>query len=283
MLLLSEVKQRGLLMKQILTISNLIITDKKISLYLFSIFTSLFTVSLYGYSPECYKEGYGDLIQSANEISIVLKDGTTFPYHTNSKKESWNEKINNADLSMQLIQQYQTGKIDIHPPYLFDPGRLRYQPFFEALYGKNKQEIEKNLVQIEWPTSKGNMKIFINKIAGIDKKLYLVGQEIAKLPQHERIWGDNPSTYYYRTIRDTNRLSMHSFGIAIDISPSHAEYWKNEAKDEMAKINYKNSVPLSIVQIFEKHGFIWGGRWYHYDTMHFEYRPELLAPSCLNN
>jgi hypothetical protein len=28
--------------------------------------------------------------------------------------------------------------------------------------------------------------------------------------------------------------------------------------------------------IFEKHGFIWGGKWYHYDTMHFEYRPELL-------
>ena len=29
--------------------------------------------------------------------------------------------------------------------------------------------------------------------------------------------------------------------------------------------------------IFEKHGFIWGGRWYHYDTMHFEYRPEMIA------
>jgi hypothetical protein len=30
------------------------------------------------------------------------------------------------------------------------------------------------------------------------------------------------------------------------------------------------------VRVFEKHGFIWGGAWYHYDTMHFEYRPELL-------
>ena len=33
----------------------------------------------------------------------------------------------------------------------------------------------------------------------------------------------------------------------------------------------------------EKHGFIWGGRWYHYDTMHFEYRPELLVPACIKN
>ena len=34
---------------------------------------------------------------------------------------------------------------------------------------------------------------------------------------------------------------------------------------------------MDIVRIFEKHGFIWGGRWYHYDTMHFEYRPEMIA------
>jgi D-alanyl-D-alanine carboxypeptidase len=25
------------------------------------------------------------------------------------------------------------------------------------------------------------------------------------------------------------------------------------------------------------YGFIWGGKWYHYDTMHFEYRPELMG------
>jgi hypothetical protein len=241
----------------------------------------LFTISLYGNSPQCYKEGYGELIQSANETSIVLKNGTILPYHTNSKQESWNDKINNADLAMQLSQQYKREKINTQPTYLFDPGRLRYQPFFEALYGKTKQEVEQNLVQIDWPTSKGLVKLFVNKIGEVDKKLYLVGQEIAKLPVNERIWGDNPSTYYYRTIRDTKRLSMHSFGIAIDISPSKAEYWKNEAQDEMAKINYKNSMPLSVVEIFEKYGFIWGGRWYHYDTMHFEYRPELLAHSCM--
>jgi hypothetical protein len=31
-----------------------------------------------------------------------------------------------------------------------------------------------------------------------------------------------------------------------------------------------------VAWIFEKHGFIWGGEWYHYDTMHFEYH------SCLD-
>jgi D-alanyl-D-alanine carboxypeptidase len=32
-----------------------------------------------------------------------------------------------------------------------------------------------------------------------------------------------------------------------------------------------------IVRIFEAHGFIRRGKWYHYDTMHFEYRPELIG------
>ena len=34
------------------------------------------------------------------------------------------------------------------------------------------------------------------------------------------------------------------------------------------------------VDAFEAEGFIWGGRWLHYDTMHFEYRPELLDADC---
>ncbi len=43
---------------------------------------------------------------------------------------------------------------------------------------------------------------------------------------------------------------------------------------------WKNRVPQAVVDAFEAEGFIWGGRWKHYDTMHFEYRPELLSPAC---
>jgi hypothetical protein len=32
-----------------------------------------------------------------------------------------------------------------------------------------------------------------------------------------------------------------------------------------------------VVEIFERHGFVWGGRWSWFDTMHFEFRPELLC------
>ncbi|DAB37995.1 MAG: hypothetical protein A2023_03565 [Sulfuricurvum sp. GWF2_44_89] len=249
------------------------------TLTLFAASALLFT-HLWG-NPQCYVEGYSDLIASADENGLILKDGTPLPYRTETPKTSWSEKIDNADLATQLIQRYDVGGSQTPPPYLFSPGRLRYQPFFQALYGKDKKEIEKNLVTIAWPTLKGSVKLPVNKVGGVDKKLTAIGQEISKLPKADRIWAEGATTYAYRVIKDTDRLSMHSFGIAIDLAPAKTQYWKDEAASETAKIGYKNTMPLSIVRIFEKHGFIWGGRWYHYDTMHFEYRPELLAPSCV--
>ena len=243
--------------------------------------TTLGLATILAANPQCLVQGYPNLITSADDQNVILKDSTVLPYRTSSLKTSWDEKIDNGDLATQLSQHYDAGGIDTPPPYLFDPGRLRYQPFFQALYGKDKSSIEKNLVSIKWPTLKGTKNLRVNAVGGVDKKLYAVGQEIAKLSKKERIWAESACTYEYRVIKDTDRLSMHSFGIAIDLAPAKTQYWKGEATAETAKIGYKNTMPLSIVRIFEKHGFIWGGRWYHYDTMHFEYRPELLAPSCV--
>ncbi|MEK7661051.1 MAG: M15 family metallopeptidase, partial [Pseudomonadota bacterium] len=60
---------------------------------------------------------------------------------------------------------------------------------------------------------------------------------------------------------------------AIDLNSSYGEYWRWQ-KDKSKGIRYNNRMPMEIVRIFENNGFIWGGRWYHYDTFHFEYRPE---------
>jgi hypothetical protein len=34
--------------------------------------------------------------------------------------------------------------------------------------------------------------------------------------------------------------------------------------------------PQKVIEIFESHGFIWGGKWIIWDNMHFEYRPEVI-------
>ena len=83
-------------------------------------------------------------------------------------------------------------------------------------------------------------------------------------------------TYVCRHVADTGQSSMHGWGAAIDINPAFADYWlwHRVAGGYSA---YVNHIPCDVVAILERHGFIWGGRWAHFDTMHFEYRPELLS------
>jgi hypothetical protein len=83
-------------------------------------------------------------------------------------------------------------------------------------------------------------------------------------------------TYNCRRIAGSRARSMHAYGAAIDISTKFADYWRWDSTD-WTQPRWRNRIPIEIVRIFEKQGFIWGGYWYHFDTMHFEYRPELLA------
>jgi hypothetical protein len=69
---------------------------------------------------------------------------------------------------------------------------------------------------------------------------------------------------------------MHSWGAAIDITTAYSDYWRWSRGGGDPPL-YRNRIPADIVAVFARHGFIWGGNWAHFDTMHFEYRPELLG------
>ncbi|MCB1512652.1 MAG: M15 family metallopeptidase, partial [Hyphomicrobiaceae bacterium] len=105
-----------------------------------------------------------------------------------------------------------------------------------------------------------------------------IRNELRKLgPAYQRYLRDSAGAFNWRTIAGTSRLSTHSFGIAVDINIKNAAYWR-WAGGKPGNVRWRaNRIPMAIVEIFERHGFIWGGQWYHYDTMHFEYRPELIA------
>ena len=90
--------------------------------------------------------------------------------------------------------------------------------------------------------------------------------------------------YNYRYVEGTRSRSLHSYGTAIDLIPRRRSggysYWQ-WAMDEVPDwwtIPYEErwSPPAALVRAFERQGFIWGGKWFFFDTMHFEYRPELL-------
>ncbi|MEF3192117.1 MAG: M15 family metallopeptidase [Campylobacterales bacterium] len=232
----------------------------------------------------CLKDAYPWAIASVGENNITFHDGTTMTYDEPNTPTEWKLLINHADLAAQMSQHYPLGwnyHSKLTPNY--DPGRLRYQPFFEKLYGKNEAEVRRDLVSIDWMPKSGGGKLLVTKRGGVAQKFQAISDELDRLPPSYRVYLLPPGgTFIWRPIAGTKRLSMHSFGIAIDINVPKSHYWRDENPNEDAPLTYRNTIPRQIVEIFEKHGFIWGGKWYHYDTMHFEYRPELLDPRCAN-
>ena len=116
----------------------------------------------------------------------------------------------------------------------------------------------------------------ITSVNGVDRRLSEISRELDELsPQDKRYLYPPAGACVRRPVADTDQPSMHAWGAAIDINPAFSDYWlwHRAVGDGPADVN---RIPLEIVAIFERHGFIWGGRWAHFDTMHFEYRPELL-------
>lgn len=90
--------------------------------------------------------------------------------------------------------------------------------------------------------------------------------------------------FNYREVAGTLALSYHGYGLALDMVPRSygrkATYWRwtMDVDPRWWETPYAKrwTVPQPIVDAFERHGFVWGGKWLFFDTMHFEYRPEIL-------
>jgi peptidoglycan LD-endopeptidase CwlK len=215
-------------------------------------------------------QAYPEFLEKADENKLYWKEGTVMIYD-DGKNKTHQEKLDNPDLEDMMSQEYVPGeKWDEPPAENFEPGRIRYEPFFEKMYGASQPEVKNKMKTITWTPSGTGLQV--NTVNGVDVKLKETADELDGMPQEFRkYFNKTAGTFNYRKIAGTNRMSTHSYGIAIDINTDYSDYWQWDKS-----MKYKNKIPIEVVKVFEKHGFIWGGKWYHYDTMHFEYRPELL-------
>ena len=134
------------------------------------------------------------------------------------------------------------------------------------------------------PVNFAGTKVSFNSKNGAAATLAKVGEKLslalARDPGLRAFLFPLGGTYNRRSIAGTNRLSAHSHGIAIDLHKG--KYWRwGKTLNPMEILALQSEYPWEIVAAFEEQGFIWGGKWYHYDSMHFEYRPELLAKARL--
>ncbi len=217
---------------------------------------------------------YPDVLTGTDGSNLIWRDGTRMPLgelHPGRLPDDPGP----ASLRDQLAASYPAGAPLLAPDA--DPGRLRNQAFFDKLYGDCRVgAVEPRLARIMWLPKTWGHAITFTSIGGAARSLEAISHELDELPPpDQRFLHPLGGTYKCRSIAGTDQTSMHSWAAAIDLNTAFSDYWRwaRRAGDPPP---YRNRIPADIVDIFERHGFIWGGRWAHFDTMHFEYRPELL-------
>lgn len=240
---------------------------------------------------EILKKAYPMFIKDITNNSLTWMDGGRISITDHPRSSPTLGASKSPTLLEQLSQpDYPTNKMIQCEKYIpkSDPGRIRNESFFAKMYGENERDARNNLDTIYWMPKYFGHKypISITRVNEVNVKLQHVSDQLELLVKNhpEFIkYLDKPSgSFFWRHIQNSTRRSPHSFGIAIDINSNYSNYWIWDTGIKENKINqsdifpYKNRIPCEIVTIFENNGFIWGGKWQHYDTMHFEYRPELL-------
>jgi hypothetical protein len=222
-------------------------------------------------------EAYPDQLASHDDRSVTFKDGTVMPAGERTER-SFDEILNAPTILDQFDIPYPLGTKFKVPGVNEDPGRIRNDAFFQKMYGDCRTgEVKKHLKPVAWLPHYGGGTLMATEVNGVADRLAEVSRELETLPKAMmKYLIPSAGTYNCRPIAETQRFSVHSYGAAIDINDRLSDYWLWTQKKSGA-FAWTNRIPLEIVDVFERHGFIWGGKWYHFDTMHFEYRPELIV------
>jgi hypothetical protein len=229
-------------------------------------------------------DSYPDYLAGSDEKYLMFKDGTRLQISDGKTAKSFEQLLEAPDIKDQFAIPYPLGIVLRTPQRNEDPGRVRNESFFQKMYGNCRNgQVAKQLISVAWLPHRGGQTIMVTTINGVADRLAAVSRDLETLPaEMTQYLVPSAGTYNCRSIAGTNRLSMHAYGAAIDLNTKFGDYWlwsKVKGDDQMI---WRNRIPLAIVEIFERHGFIWGGKWYHFDTLHFEYRPEIIAYAKLS-
>ncbi|MDR0403477.1 MAG: M15 family metallopeptidase [Treponema sp.] len=161
----------------------------------------------------------------------------------------------------------------------------RSPAFFDTLWDANSRGTSyENLVQIRFL----DRAVLVHR--GIAERLGKIEariREAAKTDPSIQPFIDNIGSlgaWNWRNVAATVSRSFHSYATAVDILPKSMNglqtYWQWTADNnpEWYTVPYSRRFhpPEAVVKAFEAYGFCWGGKWPLFDTMHFEYRPEIM-------
>ncbi len=161
----------------------------------------------------------------------------------------------------------------------------RHQEFYESLYGfDNARDADRVMQRTSFlgRTTRVHPMV-VEPLEEVESDIRDAMQDSAEVVR----FVDNLATvsgYYWRDIFGSISRSYHAYGIAVDLLPRRYDgfgFWRwaqQSGIEEWWSLSreQRHSVPEAVIDAFERHGFVWGGKWIGFDPVHFEYRPEVI-------
>lgn len=215
-----------------------------------------------------------DAVFSAGGRAIHFQDGRMLA----------EDRLGEVDRYDPFFYSYALGPLKGPPPLNENP--VRSTDVLELLFGRTEAEIRRHCGSATFL----NHRLFINSLA--IEPLRAVEREILAAAQRDpEVAGwiedlDIAFSFMDKGIAGSTSRSYHAWGLAVDLVPDSYDgkqvYWRwsrvfNREGWHRIPLAQRWSPPQAVIEAFERHGFVWGGKWAHFDTIHFEYRPEILS------
>jgi hypothetical protein len=194
------------------------------------------------------------------------------------------DRAANDDECDPIFYRYPLGSLT-EPPVAPDEPPRYCTDVLEALWGSTESEIRRHGSSVTFL----DHRMFVNDL--LIEPLGAVERDIANAAARDPLVAewiaelDITYSFSYRGIAGSPTRSQHSWGMAVDFVPTSYDgrhvYWRwsrvyNRNDWDRIPLERRWSPPGGVIEVFERHGFLWGGKWAHFDVIHFEYRPEII-------
>ena len=218
-----------------------------------------------------------DTIFIINGSRIYYKNGKMLARENLSKEKNY----------ASVFYEYKKGEM-AKIPTLNEDILKQSRDFWDNIFGTEEMQIRKHCQLISFL----DHKTFVNNICvealrNIEKEIMnaaRTGKEVQRYLDELYIF----YSFQQKQVIGSKNQSFHSYGLALDLVPKSYKgkhvYWKWSRvldRQNWFRIPLKRRwhPPQEVIDAFENNGFVWGGKWYHFDTIHFEYRPEIIMLS----
>src|SRR5262245_29520093 len=126
---------------------------------------------------------YPDWIARADDDIVILKNGARLPVSDHRTDKSFDELVEHPDIDDMFYVPYPAGSVPKPPAKNVDPGRVRFEPLFVAMYGDcRKNDVVPKLRTLEWLPAHNGGRIAITTVNGVDQALAAVSHTLDHLP-----------------------------------------------------------------------------------------------------